>query len=1139
MKHLLISLLGMSFSSSARPSMSRRRSSDDREETPALSKAKEPREKKPWYLAKSAADCRPPLPCEAGQPSFSTMLEYRTRWSAAAKRLLPMLPPFSALSLAAERSDGLRETDARQIDTDLARSHVDGLQLAESDLPLHRASLRHVLRAWCVLRPDWGYSQAMNFVAAVMLAVAGHDEPTALLLFAGLIARLPPDFYAESPPLRGFQVEVAAIFALLEDRGAELLDLSDGVVREVLPLVACKWFLNMFVDTLPLASLLAVWDIMLTLPEPAVAAAPAEEAAEPASSEAVAKGVAEGAAPPEALSSAAAAEAVAAAEAAPSAAAAEAVAAAEAAPLAAPLAGLAQLSLEPPSAAAAFEPSDVLLRVSLALLSEHEEALLTLLREHEADGLDASTAYAAMLAIGADSSPAAITSAAAAMPLPPGLAEGLRAVCRATLEAADDVEVITPVRARAQHMLLRLDELQRLKKAIALAALHPGALPGAHRPSHGNSTARTDHSSGEHATGAVSGAAASLPGTADGAVSGAPPGVGLKSSHQTVEGGRDSVHGGGSSSISGSGSCSSNGSGSCSSSGSVSVSVCGSGSGSGSGMVLPSVGSEHLFRQKSSGGSGLDRALFASVLHREAPQLKEVGMRLYEVLAMHGDEPLPKVPWRELAAALATALRGSLTERLHFVFECFDPEGTGHIDVPNLMAMASMLFKLRLLDPTAADRPLTSSMYRRRRAGRRRPPSLGQPTAPSRARGASILPEPPAATPSTTSTAAAAGAANEHAASGADGTEAGTAWRQTERHIGEAASEGNADVGGDVFGGAVFEPRMMASQPTLTLHSESDGRGTFDSDGRGTCERGTYDDGRDTYDRSYVTDTYDPRLSVASVTEGVSSARRGWSLTPSDSQSCGDSPMCRSTAPVRTVQMSPAQRTLTSPRDWSTEASLLATMTPGSVGIGSGSGRGGRHPHLGGRGAGDSREVPSVPRLRRVATVCGGDRFEFVQKQVNEFLQLLLIMDVCRSGRLSYAEWVRGVLSLPEVLVCFQLAIPLPNGSALPGSSSECRGRGANHVASSPFTTHPPAASADGSAHHSAGLVLVGFGSQRAPVDNPYLVANGSALAAAATVAASASERASRITESLTSVHTSLWLRSMRALLANLGCGAS
>ena len=507
-------------------------------------------------------------------------------------------------------------------------------------------------------------------------------------------------------------------------------------------------------------------------------------------------------------------------------------------------------------------------------------------------------------------------------------------------------------------------------------------------------------------------------------------------------------------------------------------------------------------------------------------------MRLYEALAMHGDEPLPKVPWRELAAALATALRGSLTERLHFVFECFDPEGTGHIDVPNLMAMASMLFKLRLLDPTAADRPLTSSMYRRRRARRRRPPSLGQPAAPSRARGASMLPEPPAAMPSTP----AAGAANEHAASGADGTAASTAWRQTER--GEAASEGDADVGGEVVcGGAVFEPRTRASQPTLTFHSESDGRGTFDSDGRGTCERGTYDDGRDTYDRSYVTDTYDPRLSVASVTE-VSSARRGWSLSPSDSQSCGVSPMCRSTAPVTTVQTSPAQRTLTSPRNWSTEASLLATMTPGSVGIASGRGGGGRH--LDGRGAEDSREVSSVPRLRRVATVCGGDRFEFVQKQVNEFLQLLLIMDVCRSGRLSYAEWVRGVLSLPEVLVCFQLAIPPPNGSALPGSSSNCRGRYANHAASSPFTNHPPAASADGSAHHSAGLVLVGFGSQRAPVDHP--VANGSALAAAATVvaaAASASERASRMTESLTSVHTSLWLRSMRALFANLGCGAS
>ena len=43
---------------------------------------------------------------------------------------------------------------------------ADG-EFADEDLPGHTARLRRLLRAWCVLRPDWGYSQAMNFSAAV------------------------------------------------------------------------------------------------------------------------------------------------------------------------------------------------------------------------------------------------------------------------------------------------------------------------------------------------------------------------------------------------------------------------------------------------------------------------------------------------------------------------------------------------------------------------------------------------------------------------------------------------------------------------------------------------------------------------------------------------------------------------------------------------------------------------------------------------------------------------------------------------------------------------------------------------------------------------------------------------------------
>lgn len=41
---------------------------------------------------------------------------------------------------------------------------------------------------------------------------------------------------------------------------------------------------------------------------------------------------------------------------------------------------------------------------------------------------------------------------------------------------------------------------------------------------------------------------------------------------------------------------------------------------------------------------------------------------------------------------------------------------------------------------------------------------------------------------------------------------------------------------------------------------------------------------------------------------------------------------------------------------------------------------------------------------------------------MNELLQLLLVMDVERVGSLTYEQWTRGVLCLPEVLGCFQLA---------------------------------------------------------------------------------------------------------------------
>ena len=59
-----------------------------------------------------------------------------------------------------------------------------------------------------------------------------------------------------------------------------------------------------------------------------------------------------------------------------------------------------------------------------------------------------------------------------------------------------------------------------------------------------------------------------------------------------------------------------------------------------------------------------------------------------------------------------------------------------------------------------------------------------------------------------------------------------------------------------------------------------------------------------------------------------------------------------------------------------------------------------------------------------LATVCGGDRFELIQRQAADFLQLLFVLDIDGDGALSYREWAQGVLSQPELLRCFVLAAP-------------------------------------------------------------------------------------------------------------------
>ena len=392
-------------------------------------------------------------------------------------------------------------------------------------------------------------------------------------------------------------------------------------------------------------------------------------------------------------------------------------------------------------------------------------------------------------------------------------------------------------------------------------------------------------------------------------------------------------------------------------------------------------------RASPAGNSGVGREAFGRVLLAETPLIVDAGLRVYDMLRTHSEQVLlPKVPWRELTAALATALRGSLTERLQLVFELFDPTDSGQIDVPHLMAMASMLFKLRLLDPAAAERPIRARGQSRHSVSSRRISLLA----------ASVLtPLPPAA---------------PRAEGGLDAR-----LRLSSRRSSDRTS--HSDLSTDALEGA-------ADATSVEMAESEEARRPADDDAHRSNHAAA-------------------GSAAASRLPNISDPHH---LRPS---SDGDGGMSRSTAPVTPGVRKPLlggidAHALTS-RD------LLAAKTSH-----------GRHASRGGGTRRASLDIgqETLPHLKRNATVCGGDRYELVDQQVtpscprshtitlgatpcthlslcaltllplpwppsaqvNELLQLLLIADVSRSGSLSYTEWTRGVLSLPEVLSCFQLA---------------------------------------------------------------------------------------------------------------------
>lgn len=126
---------------------------------------------------------------------------------------------------------------------------------------VYRRSLRRVLQAYANLNPDVGYCQGMNFIAGLLLLVSGRAEEETFWVFVCLM---------EDYDLKGFFRDG---FPLLDRYVLAFCDLLEDAAPEVAEHLACEnvppqaylhqWYLTLFINTLPMATVLVIWDGIL------------------------------------------------------------------------------------------------------------------------------------------------------------------------------------------------------------------------------------------------------------------------------------------------------------------------------------------------------------------------------------------------------------------------------------------------------------------------------------------------------------------------------------------------------------------------------------------------------------------------------------------------------------------------------------------------------------------------------------------------------------------------------------------------------------------------------------------------------------------------------------------------------------
>ena len=207
-------------------------------------------------------------------------------WYAGGPESLANSPDLYASVHRRIGAGALSDLDREHIERDLNRTFpdnkrfkpdpsVDDLRASagysgggnEPETPILQA-LRRVLQAFAVHSPDIGYCQSLNFIAGLLLLFLDEDEEKVFTMLNIITKNYLPGTHG----IVLANADVAVLMTLIRESMPAVwskindlppnADLASSTRLPTVSLATTSWFMSCFIGTLPIESVLRVWDIL-------------------------------------------------------------------------------------------------------------------------------------------------------------------------------------------------------------------------------------------------------------------------------------------------------------------------------------------------------------------------------------------------------------------------------------------------------------------------------------------------------------------------------------------------------------------------------------------------------------------------------------------------------------------------------------------------------------------------------------------------------------------------------------------------------------------------------------------------------------------------------------------------------------